>query len=321
MTSTTRITGILIAGALAASSQAQSGNQNDGSTPPALLQNFIRPAPPSPISGVPAKLPGPTSLGGVQAPGGVPSRATPIRQIPIVQTPQPTPPVVDGPKAPAPNDGSAGIARLRRHRDDGVHIHRGNPYPYYDYGYYNPSYYYDPYAYIGAQQNYIVDPRLTPQPAVVIEQPPPPATPLEAAELALRIGNTDEALKQLKLHLKKDPDDAGAERLMALALLDDRKVEKAVAVLLHAYTKQPSLARDAIDPSALSGGEMNHRQRFNRVMTYANRTKLSSALLAASILAQSEERYDVATKLLDRAVAEGLDKKVADEMTMALTNR
>ncbi|HVU62848.1 MAG TPA: hypothetical protein VHC70_02635, partial [Phycisphaerales bacterium] len=237
-------------------------------------------------------------------------------------------------QAPAPHDGSAGIARLRRFRDDGVRIFRGySLYPYgsvytsgWGYGYYGPSYYYDPYALVGAQQNFIVDPRL-----LTGQQPAPapsaqavvtrPATPLEIGEYALRTGDAAEAIKQFKLHLKKNPDDASVERLMAMALLDDRKVEQAVAVLLHAYTKQPSLARDPIDPQSLSGYAMQEQQRFSRVMSYANRTKLGSAFFTACVLAQAEERFDVAKRLIDRATAEGLDKKVGDEMTMALTNR
>lgn len=49
--------------------------------------------------------------------------------------------------------------------------------------------------------------------------------------------------------------------------------------------------------------------------------KTGSSYFAASVLAQSEGRFDVAFKMLDRAIAAGLDKKVADEMKVGIANR
>jgi hypothetical protein len=342
-----RIAAILSAGLCSGAALAQSNSQpfqpfaqpNQITTQP----QTSRPAPAGPAMGVPAAIPGPRLGGGGGGAGGGGSTVfgpPPSTQIPIVQKPgvptTPSAPAASTPQAPAPKDGSTGPARLSRQPGDGGgdpghdhdhnhdHVHLPIYYPWYGYGYgyYGPSYYYDPYSMVGTQQNFIVDPRLlAPQPVQPQAQVPThPPTPMEIAEYALRIGDTTEAAKQLKIHLKKNPDDAAAERMLAMALLDDRKVDKAVAVLLHAYTKQPTLARDPIDPHSLSGYELDHHQRFTRVMTYANRTKLGSAFLAASVLAQSEGRFDVSKKLLDRAIAEGIDKKVADEMTMALTN-
>ncbi len=187
--------------------------------------------------------------------------------------------------------------------------------------YRNSCYCYDnPYLIVGGDRSYVVDPRLTAQTdaaGVAIRE----LTPLEKAEIALKTGDAGEAAKQLKLHLKESPDDAGVERLLAMALLDDRKVDQGVAVLLHAYTKQPQLASDALDPRILSGGELEHRHRFSLVMDYANRVKTGSSYFAASVLAQSEGRFDIASKMLDRAIAAGLDKKVADEMKVGIANR
>ena len=125
----------------------------------------------------------------------------------------------------------------------------------------------------------------------------------------------------MKLHLKDSPDDAGVERLLAMALIDDRKVDQGVAVLLHAYSKQPQLAADAIEPRMLSGGELEHRRRFSVVMDYANRVKTGASYFAASVIAQSEGRFDIAGRMLDKAIATGLDKKVAEEMKVGIANR
>ncbi len=181
------------------------------------------------------------------------------------------------------------------------------------YGYNNP------YLVVGADRSVLVDQRLL-RPAA--DAPAREATPLERAEAALRSGDAAEAVKQIKAHLKSAPDDAGVERLLSIALLDDRKTDQAIAVLLHAYTKQPQLARDPLDPRAVgSGADYDHHLRFTKVMEYANRLKTGGAFFAASVLAQSEGRLDVSRKLLDRAITEGLDKKVADEMSLALTNK
>ena len=183
------------------------------------------------------------------------------------------------------------------------------------------SYCYDnPYMIVGSDRSYVVDPRLTAQTdaaGVAVRE----LTPLEKAEFALRSGDAGEATKQLKQHLKDSPDDAGVERLLAMALLDDRKVDQGVAVMLHAYMKQPQLAADALEPRLLSGGELEHRHRFTTVMDYANRVKTGASYFAASVLAQSEGRFDVAGKMLDKAIAAGLDKKVAEEMRVGIANK
>ena len=176
----------------------------------------------------------------------------------------------------------------------------------------------NPYMIVGGDGAYVLDPRMSsPAPDAPVRQ----LTPLEKAEIALKSGDASDAVKQFKLHLKDSPDDAGVERLLALALIDDRKVDQGVAVLVHAYTKQPHMAQDAIEPRLLSGGELDHRHRFSVVMEYATRVKTGGAYFAASVLAQSEGRFDTAKKMLDRAIATGLDKRVAEEMKVAIANR
>ncbi len=183
-----------------------------------------------------------------------------------------------------------------------------------------PCGYDNPYLIVGGDRSYVVDPRMT-APTDTAGVPVRELTPLEKAEISLKSGDSADAVKQLKLHLKDSPDDAGVERLLAMALIDDRKVDQGVAVLLHAYMKQPQLAGDPVEPRMLSGGELEHRRRFTQVMDYANRVKTGSSYFAAAALAQSEGRFDTAKKMLDRAIATGLDKKVAEEMRVAIANR
>jgi tetratricopeptide (TPR) repeat protein len=141
---------------------------------------------------------------------------------------------------------------------------------------------------------------------------------LERAEFLLRYGEEDRAADAYREHLASTPNDHAAERGLAMVLLEQGKTEEAVALLVMAYQNQPTLARQAINTDILPGGVMDHRRRFNRVMTYANRVKTSSGYFAASVLAQSEGRGDIARRLLEKANAAGLDKKIADEMNLAL---
>ncbi len=207
------------------------------------------------------------------------------------------------------------------------HLYRTYYWPWADYGSTTNYGLYDPYLIVTNGTSYVASPDLMAPPAAAAPSQQSPAaaprelTALELAELAFRAGDAAECAKQLRRHLKDYPDDAGVERLLAIALLDDHKVDQAVAIFVHAYTKQPQLARDPLDWRALGASELDHHSRFNLVMAYANRTRTSGALFAAAVLAQSEGRMDVARTLSQRAVAAGLDKHVADEMTLALVNR
>lgn len=166
----------------------------------------------------------------------------------------------------------------------------------------------------------------TPDPKLLAPSGQPAAQPtqqheltlVELAEYSLSIGDAVRAADQLEAHLASEPDDSGAKRLLGVALLEQRKVEQAVAVLVQAYMDQPMLARTPIETEILAGGEMTHRARFTRLMDFANRTKTASAYFAACVLAQSEGRADVAKKLLKKAADAGLSKGVVDEMRLAL---
>lgn len=176
------------------------------------------------------------------------------------------------------------------------------------------------YMLVGDTSNQVIDPALL-APSVQSQTPARELTPLEQAEIALRGGRGEIAEKYILDYLKDEPNDWSVRRMLALAKLEERKMEQAVAVLADAYIHQPQLARDEIAPEAMSGGEMAHRNRFSAAMDYANRTKTASAYLLAVVLAQSEGRYDVALKLLARAEAAGLDGKVAEELKFTLSSR
>ncbi|MBY0261681.1 MAG: hypothetical protein K2Q20_05025 [Phycisphaerales bacterium] len=150
-------------------------------------------------------------------------------------------------------------------------------------------------------------------------QPTPPTlTTMQQAAEALQRGDATAAASLYQQRLGENDNDALAQRGLALVLLEQRKIDQAIAVLGQTYVKYPWLSGMPIQASSLPGGERDLRSRFNTIMTYANRAGTASSLLAAAVIAQAEDRADVALKLVDRAQAAGLEPKVTAAMRTAL---
>jgi len=143
-------------------------------------------------------------------------------------------------------------------------------------------------------------------------------TPVERAEVAWRAGQTDDSIRFFREHLDKEPTDADAMRYLALVLIDDRKVEQAVALMAMAYQKDPKLAAKALPLDILPGGELGQRRRLIQVSTYANRIKTGSAWMTLAVLMQSERRDDAAAKMVEKSRAAGGNPSVLDELALSL---
>ncbi|MBY0311365.1 MAG: tetratricopeptide repeat protein [Phycisphaerales bacterium] len=341
----------MLAGVVGMASGAigQATGSGGGATPPpvpapALAQpTSFRPAPSSPIQGVPAQMPSIRSFGGD---GSWRTRLkTPPPRTGDVFVPRPI-------IRPVGDNTQSSLVRPTRDVviNDGVQINQNgigttisggvitddfrdgfrlgvragyrygrhqSPYWYYTNGWYWPGYW-TSYQTIGPERVYTPDPRLLASSGQPVQQPQRELTLVERAEWSLYTGDADRAVDRLEAHLAAEPDDAGAKRLLGVALLEQRKTEQAVAVVMQAYLDQPMLARTPIETEILAGGEMTHRARFTKVMAMANRTKTASAYFVACVLAQSEGRLDIAKKLLKKAEEAGLAKSVLDEMRLAI---
>lgn len=164
-------------------------------------------------------------------------------------------------------------------------------------------------------------------PAAFLERPVPPApqiqeapemTALERGELRLRTGDAVGADSALREHLKANPTDAKGLRTLGLALLEQRKVSEAIAVVMAAYTLDPTLAQAPIAPGTIPGDASDLRARFTQVVEIANRQKSASPAFVAAVLAQAEGRKEVALRMLNRATEQGLSAKLGDAMRHAL---
>ena len=145
-------------------------------------------------------------------------------------------------------------------------------------------------------------------------------TPIELADIAWQNGDMRQAISQFKEYIASAPDDLDALRYLALAYIDDRKLDEAVAMMAMAYERMPQLAARPLPSSDVPGGDAQMRRRVNAISGYANRTKTGSAWLTLAVLIQSEGRESAARPIVDRAARAGLNPRVAAEMTAAMGN-
>lgn len=143
-------------------------------------------------------------------------------------------------------------------------------------------------------------------------------TPLERADALLAMGETSRAVEGYRKYLEDVPDDANVMRSLAIALMEDRRLDEAVSVLALAYEKNPRLARTPIDAGLFAADAADLRRRVNSAVSYANRVRSGSAWLLAAALVQAEGRDAVALSMVDRARGMGLAAPVADELTAVL---
>lgn len=224
------------------------------------------------------------------------------------------------------------------HKPDHDHDHDHNHWPSYCwryplYNYWNSWWWYNSF-YPGYNNTiysgpwYGTDPFLTTGQPAATQQPassstpstPRALTPIELADIAWQNGDMPQAISHFKDYIAGAPDDMDALRYLALAYIDSRKLDEAVAVLAMAYERTPQLASRPLPASDVPGGVRQMRRRVNAISAYANRTKTGSAWLTLAVLIQSEGRESTARNIVDRAAKAGLNPKIVAEMTAALGN-
>lgn len=151
--------------------------------------------------------------------------------------------------------------------------------------------------------------------------PPRALTPMELAVSSLQAGMPDRALTTLREHLKKTPDDARAQRVMAIALLEQKRFDDATASLRQAYRTDPTLADSPLDAYELGYTDESLRSMVVRTVTYANRVNTGSAWLTVTALMQAEGRTEQARNSLEKARKQGLETEVLGAMKAALSQK
>ncbi|MCL4741339.1 MAG: hypothetical protein KJZ54_03970 [Phycisphaerales bacterium] len=173
----------------------------------------------------------------------------------------------------------------------------------------------------GSYPRYPIDGTLTAPPQIVYvtqQQPaaqPEPLTPMERARVLLRYEQSQEAVAALREHLRDDPEDTGAMRLLGLALIESGDPAQGAAVLALAYRTDPTLAGNTTDLDLFAGRAGRARGMIDRSMHYAARANSASGWLAATVLLHADGRSAAARRVLERAREAGLESEVYDRLS------
>ncbi|MCE7973665.1 MAG: hypothetical protein DYG92_04960 [Leptolyngbya sp. PLA1] len=150
------------------------------------------------------------------------------------------------------------------------------------------------------------------------ETPPPPPTDLERGVGFLREGEVPKAIAALTLHLGAEPEDARAMRLLAAALLLDKRSDDGVAMMRSAYRAEPSLAREPLRAEELGLRDAGLRDLVIRAVMHANRLGSASSWWTVAVLMQAQGKAEQARAMLGKAKAQGIDPELDAAMTSAL---
>ncbi len=164
------------------------------------------------------------------------------------------------------------------------------------------------------------DPRLSMNPAnmpVNTQADIAPAQELTPFEKAQQLMAADSptgaanAIVQLRLHLRTSPDDTRVQRWLAVALLEDRRIDDAQAMMRMAYRTDPALGTEPMLPREMGFGRDRWRSLVTRASTAANATNTASGWLLLATLMQAEERQTLAKQMIERARNAGLESDIA----------
>lgn len=153
------------------------------------------------------------------------------------------------------------------------------------------------------------------------EAEPEPLTPLETARYWMAAEDSSSAAAWYRGYLDENPDDARVMREYASALLEEGRTVDAVAMMGYAYSLMPGLANEAMDRAIWGDSAFRLRDSVTDAVRFGHRSSSGNAWLLVAVLMQAEGRDQVALKMIDRAVGEGLDVGIADRMRLRLTQR
>jgi len=149
---------------------------------------------------------------------------------------------------------------------------------------------------------------------------PPPPPPLEVGLRALADGRWEEAIEALREHVGRESDDYRAQRLLALALLGEGRLELGAAVLASAYRADPSLAGEPLERE-LVGSLSRWRAVQRSAQRWGASRRTASGWLASIVLTQAELAPQVLRERLVRAEAAGLPTAIVDALDAYLGAR
>jgi hypothetical protein len=114
---------------------------------------------------------------------------------------------------------------------------------------------------------------------------------------------------------------ADLRRLLGFVLLAAGHADAASAVVRDVYRQDPDISTRALNLEPFGVTQRHLSETFAASVTFANRAKTGSSWLVAAMLAQSQGRWALSRTLVDRGVAAGLDRDIADAFAVAVDAR
>jgi len=134
---------------------------------------------------------------------------------------------------------------------------------------------------------------------------------LELGKASLAYRQPRLAVEAFKRDIKERGNTGSTLRLLSVALLTDKNVDDAVAVMRSAYRLDPKLGSEPLNLDEIGYDSTEWRALVKLAVMEANRTKSASSWLLVASLMQAEGRDALAIKMIDRGVAQGLEGEVA----------
>lgn len=172
-----------------------------------------------------------------------------------------------------------------------------------------------------------IDGQLVPGFMPIAPEPEPMVlpTPRELGVAAVADGDTERAMIELLEHLNSDAgqNDWEARRLLAIALVAERRTSDAATLMRLAYLGEPSLAfRPLADEFGSAGRPLPSGVRLRDLAgeagRFANQADSASGWFLLAVILQAQGREARALELLDRAEQWRLEPEILLEMRAAM---
>lgn len=143
------------------------------------------------------------------------------------------------------------------------------------------------------------------------QAPATPPTPLELGKASLAYRQPRLAVEAFRRDIKERGNSATTLRLLSVALLVEKNIDDAVAVMRSAYRLDPKLGSEPLNLDEIGYNPHEWRALVKMAVMEANRTKSASSWLLVASLMQAEGRDALAVKMIERGVGQGLESEIA----------
>lgn len=139
----------------------------------------------------------------------------------------------------------------------------------------------------------------------------------ELADVYMRLGDLDNAIRVYSDHIASFPGDVLAQRSLGVALIADDRPEEGAARVELAYRIDPTLAERPYRTDVLAGDSIRQHVLDNATR-HASEASTPAAWLTVAVLMQAFSEHEPARAALDKAAEAGLAENVVEWMRAVL---